>query len=179
MQQLGVADLLGVKAYADNLGMAGDTDADLLVIGPPSFATGIACHRLQHAPGVLKHGLNTPKAATGKSGEVSLKRHGRQAYKHFDARRQQRTVQGWARAGPQVQHHDGGHSDRKQQRTCLDQQIGFAPGIEQGLCHGVIQVPGLEIPAHCEWKNRRGRFILVGGGRQASKRGSFWLNVGY
>jgi hypothetical protein len=86
LQQLGVADLPRVKADADNLGMAGDTAADHLVIGLPGFATGIACHRLQHAPGVLKDGLNTPKAAAGKNGGVSLKRLGRQAGKYFGVR---------------------------------------------------------------------------------------------
>ena len=79
LQQLGVADLPGVKADADNLGMAGGTAADHLVIGLPGFATGIACHRLQHAPGMLKNGLDTPETATGKNGGLRLKRFGRQA----------------------------------------------------------------------------------------------------
>jgi len=46
LQQLGVADLLGIKADADNLGIAGETAADLLVIGLPSFASGIACQAI-------------------------------------------------------------------------------------------------------------------------------------
>jgi hypothetical protein len=89
---------------------------------------------------VLEHSLNTPKAAAGKNGGVSLKRLGRQAGKHFGARGRQRAVQGWARAGTQVQHHDGGHSGRQQQSTCLEQQIGLAFGLGQGLCHGVVML---------------------------------------
>ncbi|KAG1246543.1 hypothetical protein G6F68_014596 [Rhizopus microsporus] len=68
LQQLPIADLLGVVGDFHGFGVAGAAAADGVVVGGVFLAAGIAGHRAGHALDVLEHGLHAPEAAAGDDG---------------------------------------------------------------------------------------------------------------
>src|SRR5207247_2219635 len=70
LEQLVVAELRGIEADLDHLGVSGPTGAHLLVAGARERAARVSGFHFDHTLERLEHRLETPEAASREGGDL-------------------------------------------------------------------------------------------------------------